>query len=231
MSANRFTKPRGIVVIQLLLASVLLLLLVACGSSAPPTAESGAAGEATPVPQAAATPVPEAAPTDEPPAPAAGEPRYGGIVNMHSYAFPTPNWTPYEGTNHIMNNSGIYNQLLEYNPETEDLFDIRGDLAVSWEVAADGVTWTFTITKDALFQDGTPVTSADVVYSVDSMVNPNEVRSQLAGLKLYYEPGNVRAIDDYTVEIKTKAPAADFIATLSADWFKILPNTTAADRG
>ena len=75
------------------------------------------------------------------------------------------------------------------------------------------------------------MTSADVVYSVDSMVNPNEVRSQLAGLKLYYEPGNVRAIDDYTVEIKTKAPAADFIATLSADWFKILPNTTAADRG
>ncbi len=223
MSANRFTKPRGIVVIQLLLASVLLLLLVACGSSAPPTAESGAAGEATPVPQAAATPVPEAAPTDEPPAPAAGEPRYGGIVNMHSYAFPTPNWTPYEGTNHIMNNSGIYNQLLEYNPETEDLFDIRGDLAVSWEVAADGVTWTFTITKDAVFQDGTPVTSEDVVYSVDSMVDPEAVRSQLAGLKLYYQPGNVRAIDDYTVEIKTKAPAADFIATLSADWFKILP--------
>ena len=81
---------------------------------------------------------------------------------MHSYAFPTPNWTPYEGVNHIMNNSGIYNQLLEYNPETEDLFDIRGDLAVSWEVAADGTTWTFVITPDATFQDGTPLTSEDV---------------------------------------------------------------------
>ncbi len=217
--ANRFKTPSSLV-IRIFFVLALLSFILGCGSGDTPSTD-GEATEATPVSQDTSTPVPGAEPTDAPPP--AGSPRYGGIVNMHSYAFPTPNWTPYEGVNHIMNNSGIYNQLLEYNPETDDLFDIRGDLALSWEVAEDGITWTFVITPNATFQDGTPLTSEDVVYSVDSMVDPNEVRSQLAGLKLFYEPGNIRAIDDYSVELQTKAPAADFIATLSADWFKILP--------
>ena len=199
---------------------VFTIFIVGCQSPDTSPADDSAATPAPTVAAAGATPTAQSVATSPP---EVASSRYGGIVNMHSYAFPTPNWTPYEGTNHIMNNSGIYNQLLEYNPETEDLFDIRGDLALSWEVAEDGITWTFVISPDATFQDGTPVTSEDVVYSVDSMVDPNEVRSQLAGLKLFYEPGNIRAIDDHSVELQTKAPAADFIATISADWFKILP--------
>ena len=37
----------------------------------------------------------------------------------------------------------IFNGLVEYNPETEDQTDLRCDLCTSWELAEDGVTYTF----------------------------------------------------------------------------------------
>src|SRR5687767_9687469 len=38
-------------------------------------------------------------------------------------------------------------------------------LAESWEVAEDGLTWTFKLRKDVVFNDGTPFTADDVVFS------------------------------------------------------------------
>ena len=44
-------------------------------------------------------------------------PKLGGTINMHSYSFPPPNWHPHAtNTVQIMSSSGIYNQLVEYNP-------------------------------------------------------------------------------------------------------------------
>src|SRR5262245_5327891 len=100
---------------------------------------------------------------------AAAAPKYGGTINMHSYSFPPPNWHPHvTNTVQIMSSSGIYNQLIEYNPETEDPFDLRGDLAKSWELSADGRVYTFHLNEKARWHDGKPVTAADVVYSMDS---------------------------------------------------------------
>ena len=59
----------------------------------------------------------------------------------------------------------IFNGLVEYNPETEDQTDLRCDLCTSWELAEDGVTYTFHLHPDAKFSDGHPVTSEDVAYS------------------------------------------------------------------
>lgn len=38
-------------------------------------------------------------------------------------------------------------------------------LAKSWTTSADGKTWTFTLPSNAVWQDGTPLTAADVVFS------------------------------------------------------------------
>src|SRR5712692_2491088 len=67
---------------------------------------------------------------------AGAAPKYGGTIDMHSYSFPPPNWHPHvTNTVQVISYSGIYNQLIEYNPETEDPFDLRGDLATSWELS------------------------------------------------------------------------------------------------
>ena len=59
----------------------------------------------------------------------------------------------------------LFNGLVEYNPETEDQTDLRCDLCTSWELAEDGVTYTFYLHPDAKFSDGNPVTAEDVAYS------------------------------------------------------------------
>src|SRR5439155_16210602 len=38
-------------------------------------------------------------------------------------------------------------------------------LAKSWEVAPDGLTWTFHLRRGAAFSDGHPITSEDVLFS------------------------------------------------------------------
>ena len=159
---------------------------------------------------------------------AAAAPKYGGIINMHSYSFPPPNWHPHcTNTVQVISYSGIYNQLIEYNPETEDPFDLRGDLATKWELSKDGKVYTFHLNPKAKWHDGKPVTAEDVVYSLDSMVDGDAKPPRTVvkpALDPYYEKGTARAIDTHTVEIPIKVPfAADFLPTLALDFCKIVP--------
>ena len=154
-------------------------------------------------------------------------PKLGGTINMHSYSFPPPNWHPHcTNTVQVMSYSGIYNQLIEYNPETENPFELRGDLATSWELSKDGRVYTFHLNLKAKWQDGTAVTAEDVVYSMDSMVDADAKPARavtLPALSPYYQKGTARAIDDHTVEIPLKIPnAPDFLPTLALDFCKIV---------
>ncbi len=155
------------------------------------------------------------------------KPKLGGTVNMHSYSFPPPNWHPHcTNTVQVISYSGIYNQLIEYNPETEDPFDLRGDLATKWELSEDGKVYTFHLNPKAKWHDGKPVTAEDVVYSMDSMVDGDAKPPRTVvkpALDPYYEKGTARAIDTHTVEIPIKVPfAADFLPTLALDFCKII---------
>jgi len=159
---------------------------------------------------------------------AARTPKLGGTINMHSYSFPPPNWHPHvTNTVQIMSSSGIYNQLIEYNPEAEDPFELRGDLATSWELSKDGKVYTFHLNPQAKWHDGQPVTAEDVVYAMDSMVDSDAKPARavtLPALSPYYEKGTARAVDARTVEIPLKIPfAPDFLPTLALDFCKIIP--------
>ena len=216
---NRLTL-RIIVIITAILS---LTALTACGGATAPgassTAPAGDAGGAV----GGDTVAPTAAPVAAQAAPqTAGRGIYGGIVPMQDYAFPNLIFHPHAFTNQIKNISGIYNGLLEYNDETDDPYDIRGDLAESWELQPDGVTYVFHLHDEAMWQDGTPVTADDVVYSMDSLVNAEESRPQTLIIAPYFSPGNARAIDSNTVEIRTNNPAPDFIPMIASDAFKIM---------
>ncbi len=219
VSINRLTL-RIIVIITAILS---LTALAACGGATAPgassTAPAGDAGAAV----GGDTVAPTAAPVAAQAAPqTAGRGIYGGIVPMQDYAFPNLIFHPHAFTNQIKNISGIYNGLLEYNDETDDPYDIRGDLAESWELQPDGVTYVFHLHDEAMWQDGTPVTADDVVYSMDSLVNAEKSRPQTLIIAPYFSPGNARAIDSNTVEIRTTNPAPDFIPMIAADAFKIM---------
>ena len=64
-----------------------------------------------------------------------------------------------------------YSTLLKFKGNFDNL-KIVGDLAESWEMAKDGLTYTFKLRDGVKFHDGAPLTSEDVKASYDRIVNP-----------------------------------------------------------
>ncbi len=75
-----------------------------------------------------------------------------------------------------------------------------GVLAESWEVAEDEMTFTFKIRKNATWSDGKPISSADIQFFYDVMLNPKNLTSLFrVSLKRFERPV---VVDEKTVQIK-----------------------------
>jgi len=62
----------------------------------------------------------------------------------------------------------VFTGLVQLN----DQLQVTPQLASSWSVSPDGLTWTFHLRPNLHFSDGTQLTSADVAYSIDRALQP-----------------------------------------------------------
>ena len=117
----------------------------------------------------------------------------------------------------IMFNSLQYDYLIDINSAGE----LAPSLATEWNVSEDGLTYTLTLREGVVFEDGTPFTANDVVFSFNRLV---EVGSSIVGLlgqeqvgetedgQALFEPTwSVEASDDLTVTFTLDEPNADFL--------------------
>ena len=111
-----------------------------------------------------------------------------------------------------------FSQLTRFNPA--DPSEIVGDLARGWDISPDGSEYTFRL-HDATWSDGQPVTADDIVYSLDRITDPDAIRSRTRVLSEFYERGTAEAIDDKTVRVPLKFPAATFLPNMSTDYMKM----------
>ncbi|MCB2109075.1 MAG: hypothetical protein KDE14_15300 [Rhodobacteraceae bacterium] len=81
--------------------------------------------------------------------------------------------------------------------------DVQPWLATSW-TNVDPLTWRFELRRDVVFSDGTPMTADAVVATSEYITSPGATRDVVARMMSFIE--TVRAVDDYTVEFKTKVP-------------------------
>jgi oligopeptide transport system substrate-binding protein len=58
--------------------------------------------------------------------------------------------------------------------QLDDNLKVQPQLAASYSEGSDGLTWTFHLRPNLKFSDGTPLTSADVAYSIDRALQPAE---------------------------------------------------------
>jgi len=85
-------------------------------------------------------------------------------------------------------------------------------LAESHTVSPDGLTYTFKLRRGVKFHDGSEMTSADVVYTMERML---AMKKGPAGLFIgSVAPGTTKAPDDYTVVFTLKEPSAVFVSTV-----------------
>lgn len=78
-------------------------------------------------------------------------------------------------------------------------------VAESWTISEDGLTYTFTI-REALFSDGSPVTVADVIFSLETM-QASPVVSNAAAFEAVT---GITVLDDRTVEVTLSRPSQNF---------------------
>ena len=84
-------------------------------------------------------------------------------------------------------------------------------LATSWSVSDDNLTYTFKLKEDATFQDGSPVEASDVVYTLKRLLAINEGPSYLFSKLI--DPSKLKAVDSHTVEIGLTKVYAPFLTT------------------
>ena len=90
------------------------------------------------------------------------------------------------------------------------------NLATSWEVAPDGLTWTFHLRRGAAFSDGHPMTADDVLFSFAVVYDPTLHPAGQDLLKMDGKSFDISAPDPQTVVIKTPAPNAMLVALASS---------------
>jgi ABC-type transport system substrate-binding protein len=81
------------------------------------------------------------------------------------------------------------------------------DLAAGWTVADKGASYTFTLRPDAVWQDGEPVTSADVVFTVETLQDPTYT-GPAAGS---WREVTATVIDERTVRFDLATPLGGFL--------------------
>jgi ABC-type transport system substrate-binding protein len=199
-----------------LLATASLSILAACGpaatpaspTSAPaapaptaaPTVAPAAAAKPTTAPAAAPTTAPAAAattaPTAAPAAAASAAPT--GTLRVVSADFGQESVDPIN----IATTWGwaMYDTLVTYDAQG----NVVGNVAESYDLSKDGLTWTFKIRKGIKFHNGDPLTAADVVFSLQRFGSKESTNPWSPYILKNNE--SITAPDDSTVVFKAQKP-------------------------
>jgi peptide/nickel transport system substrate-binding protein len=102
----------------------------------------------------------------------------------------------------------------------DEQFELKPRLAESWEIP-NPVTYIFHLRHGVRFHDGRAMTSADVKWTLDSLLD-GKLRSAKTSAYRYID--RVEAPDDFTVVIRLKEPYAALLWNLSDGAMGVVPN-------
>jgi peptide/nickel transport system substrate-binding protein len=107
-------------------------------------------------------------------------------------------------------------------------FDSRGlpigDLADRWGVSKDGTIYNLTLKENLRWQDGKPLTAADVVFTIEMMKNGGEIVP--ADVQTFWKDVEVAALDELNLQFLLPEPFAPFMDYLT---FGIVPQHILGD--
>ena len=217
-------------------SSAVAAFLTACGgseSATPTTAKPALAPASTSAPISTPAPAPTPAPaattaaasassgTTGTSASAGGDlgilkspdpnPKRGGTLKL-AFGVTTSNYDLQQGaTASVL--CHLYNNLIRLNL-VDGLKTIVPDVAEKWDVAADGLAYTFKLRSGVVFHDGSPLTSDDVVATYNRMIFPPQGVVSLLKDR-FSAVSKVEATDPLTVKFTMKQPAPIFLLVMT----------------
>ena len=171
---------------------------------------------------------------------AAEQPKQGGaaIVTFNNDLTTLDPQVGYDWQNWSVIKS-IFDGLMDYKPGTTEL---EPDLAESYTVSDDGLTYTFKLRDGVKFHNGRAMTAADVKYSLERAVNPATQSpgggyfgaiagyDDMVGGKAT-EMSGVVATDDNTVTITLTRPDATFLHLMAINFGYVVPKEEVEKAG
>jgi len=98
-------------------------------------------------------------------------------------------------------NGLVYNGLVRYDKDLK----IEGELAESWEISEDNLTITFKLRQGVKWHDGSPFTSADVLFTYQLYTDP---KTPTAYAESFKQVSSAEAPDPYTFRVSYPEPYA-----------------------
>ncbi len=110
----------------------------------------------------------------------------------------------------------ILNAVYDYLIETDAAANLVPRLASSWELSADGLVYTLQLREDANWHDGSPVTVADVLWTIQWHRDAESTLASLITGASFEDAG------DNQISITLSEPNPDFLYNLTDNKFVIL---------
>jgi len=104
-------------------------------------------------------------------------------------------------------------------------------LATTWSANSDASVWTFKIRQGVKFNDGTPMTVDDVVYSFKIQSDPKSAGNALSQFGGFLTPDGVQKVDSETVAFHLQAPNNGFPDSVSEDNYNMVIVPKGTDPG
>ena len=105
--------------------------------------------------------------------------------------------------------ANVYDRLVTY--PVDDVADLRGHVAESWQIADEGRTYTFKIKDGIAFRSGNPLTAEDAAWSLQRVIQLHKTPSFILG-QFGFTPDNVderiRVVDERTFTVELDQPYA-----------------------
>ncbi len=126
------------------------------------------------------------------------------------------------------------NQLFNGLVQLDDELAVQPDIAKSWTISADGLTYTFTLRDDVYFhqhknfgQDSTRVVVADdFVYSFDRLLSEDLASP---GTWVFQNVDNYQAVNDSVFQVNLHQPFPAFLSLLSMKYASVVPHEITED--
>jgi len=151
------------------------------------------------------------------------KPGQGGLIKVAQNAYPpTIDWQASTATATREIGMNIFESLVTYNEK----FDIAPMLAVKWEVAPDGLAYTFHLRQGVKFHNGKEMTSEDVVASLERFLEHGRRKGD------FYMVKGVAAVDKHTVRFDLKEKTGALLPALASPvaQVSILPKEALYDK-
>ena len=119
-----------------------------------------------------------------------------------------PNLDPTTGGAAAAIREVTYANIFEGLTRIDQTGSVLPDLAKSWDISADGLTYTFHLHDGVKFHDGTPLTADDVKFTLD---RDRDAKSVSAQKQLFTAIASVEIVDPLTVKVTLSKPTGGFL--------------------